>query len=90
MSRAITRSSKKINISFGFPSQGHMKSKNKTVGEHWSGFTEGSFISLHPLLGKDTVNMMAVLLHEMIHATSPNGWYRSRFSKTAKKSWSCW
>lgn len=75
----------KINISFGFPSQGHLRSKYKTIGEHWSGFTDGSFISLHPLLGMDPVNMLAVLVHEMIHSAFPEDGHRGKFPKTAKR-----
>lgn len=75
----------KVNIAFGFPSGGHLRLKNKTIGEHWSGFTDGSFISLHPTLGKDPVNMLAVLIHEMIHAAYPNDGHRGRFPKTAKR-----
>ena len=81
----IPEAPERINITFGFPAIGHMRSKNKTIGEHWSGFSNGNFISLHPLLGKDPIKLLEVLLHEMIHSAYPLDGHRGNFPKVARR-----
>ncbi len=81
----IPEAPKKINISYGFPAIGHLRSKNRIIGEHWSGFSNGKFISLHPLLGRDAMKLLEVLVHEMIHTAYPHDGHRGNFPKVAKR-----
>jgi hypothetical protein len=78
---------KKIKISAGFPGQG---SRIKRVGECWPPATEKDFahIFVSPLIAEETgkCGVLAILLHELIHACLPKGTgHRSPFFKHAKE-----
>ena len=79
----------KCRISIGFPA-GSRAGTNKTLGQFWqSGATSDGipqiFISPSKSASGDAVEMLAVLVHEMVHAVHPGLGHGSEFRNTAKK-----
>jgi hypothetical protein len=78
---------KRIRASCGWPSKGALAAKKKRVGECWSATCSGDetfelFIS--PAL-KDSIDVMAVLVHEACHAAvGVEAKHGSAFKKVAK------
>lgn len=79
-----------VNVTCGFPSRGARSRTKKVVGECFHGFEETeapTFISLHPKVFKDPIEVLATLLHEAIHATlPPKSGHGPRFAAAAKEA----
>ncbi len=65
-----TLSASGVRVSVGFPANGALRNRNRTIGQCWSGqcATDGlPQVFLHPQLISG-VEVLGVLLHELIHA----------------------
>lgn len=74
-----------VHASFGWPSRGGLSSKNRTIGQCWHCETsEDGFphVFISPLIEED-VEVLAVLLHELIHACGIKG-HRGDFARPAR------
>ncbi len=77
---------KSIHVSVGWPSTRGLSMRRRRVGECWRGTLSADgtpHIFLSPLVaGADEV--LAVLVHELIHAALPDAGHRGPFSRAAK------
>jgi len=77
-------------VSVGFPAGSRPKTVQKTLGQYWpSGSASDGvpqiFISPSKSASGDPVEMLAVLLHEMIHACTPGKGHGKEFKAIAKR-----
>ena len=79
-------------VTYGFPSRGAGSRKRKTIGECWpaqiapAGYAAAIFI--HPCQWTAPIDVLHVLLHEMIHAATPEcvkSPHRGAFVKLMKR-----
>jgi len=76
---------KKIHVTCGWPSTGGRPGKKQTIGECWpedcseDGYVE---IFINPMIN-DSIKVLGVLVHELIHACGHNG-HRGQFRVLAK------
>lgn len=76
-----------VHVSVGFPSKGGLSPKRRRVGECWaatSSSDETAHIFISPML-EDAFDVLAVLVHELVHALHPEAGHRGDFVKTAKE-----
>src|SRR5690606_40933556 len=60
----------KLHLSVGFPAKGGLGARKRVVGQCWPGTVSADgvhHIFISPLLG-DAVEVLAVLVHELVHA----------------------
>jgi len=76
-------------VTYGFPSARALSLKKRRVGECWHSGAEpegyNAVIFVSPILWTDPVEVLATLLHEMIHAAEPKGGHRAPFSRLARR-----
>lgn len=79
-----------VNVTCGFPSRGARSRTKKVVGECWRGLEETeapTFISIHPKVFREPIEVLATLLHEAIHASlPPASGHGPRFATAAKEA----
>lgn len=84
-----------VTLTMGFPSR-KRSGKGMCIGEcaydcirsHGGGFGAEHFVTIHPILAKDPVEVLACLLHEMIHvalADDPTIGHGKQFQVIAKR-----
>lgn len=76
-----------VHVSVGWPSKGGTSTKRRRVGECWaatSSSDETAHIFISPML-EDAFDVLAVLVHELVHALHPGAGHRGDFVKTAKE-----
>jgi hypothetical protein len=83
-------------VTFGFTyHRPGKKDQGKPIGQYWNGLVktetpeEKNCIILHPYNFDDPIKVLAVLLHEIIHAAVPDAGHRAPFSKLAKRVGLC-
>ena len=85
----ISEAPEQVAIGWGFPSKSSMGHKKRRVGECWhAGFgqkPEGNTMILISPTVEDSVQILDVLLHEMVHAATPGEGHRKAFSQLAKR-----
>lgn len=73
-----------VKVSVGFPGGG---SARKRIGEHWSPKSSADGIGqvfISPVLG-DSLRVLDVLTHELVHACTPGAGHGKAFSQLAKR-----
>jgi len=76
----------KVRASCGFPSKGALSSQNRTVGQCWSAVASADShaeIFISPTIS-DSMRVLDILAHELVHACHPNDGHGSKFGKTAR------
>jgi len=76
-------------VTYGFPSMNALSSRKRRLGECWHSGAEPegykALIFISPVLWTDPVEVLATLLHEMIHAAEPKGGHKAPFSRLARR-----
>jgi hypothetical protein len=72
-------------VSVGFPSARALSTKKRTIGQCWNGASADgkSHVFVSPVLN-DTVEVLGVLAHELIHAATPGAGHKGAFAKVAR------
>lgn len=77
-----------VRVSVGWPSKGGLSNTNPTIGQCWKGSvaTDGvPQIFISPTLGEVTLNVLATLVHEMIHAYDDcESGHKGEFARVAR------
>ena len=76
----------KVRASCGFPSKSALASKNRRVGECWSTRASADShaeIFISPTIS-DSMRVLDILAHELVHACHPNDGHGAKFGKTAR------
>lgn len=78
----------KVRVSVGWPSKGGTGSRVKAIGQCWSTKAAEDGVSqvfISPIMGKDLVHTLGVLVHELTHAWDDcQSGHQGAFAKTAK------
>ena len=72
-----------VHASVGFPSKGGTSTKKRRIGECWPTQEHGAQIFISPLLD-DAFDVLAVLVHELVHALHPDSGHRGDFVASAR------
>ncbi len=76
-----------VEVSTGFPSSKGISAKTKTIGQCWTRACSEANVNqifINPCLD-DSVEVLAILIHELIHASDDcKSGHRGHFAKTAK------
>lgn len=72
-----------VHVSVGWPSTRGLSAKRRTVGQCWPTQEHGAQIFISPLLD-DAFDVLAVLVHELVHALHPYSGHRGDFVASAR------
>lgn len=75
-----------VHVSCGWPSRGGTSLKKRVLGECWKPTVSEdgvSHIFINPMIS-DTIQVLGILAHEMIHALHPDAGHKGEFISTAK------
>ena len=72
-----------VHVSVGWPSTRGLSAKRRTVGQCWPTQEHGAQIFISPLLD-DAFDVLAVLVHELVHALHPDSGHRGDFVASAR------
>mgnify|MGYP003450607544 FL=1 len=72
-----------VHASVGFPSKGGTSTKKRVIGQCWPTQEHGAQIFISPLLD-DAFDVLAVLVHELVHALHPDSGHRGDFVASAR------
>ena len=72
-----------VHVSVGWPSKGGTSTKKRRVGECWPTQEHGAQIFISPLLD-DAFDVLAVLVHELVHALHPDSGHWGDFVASAR------
>lgn len=75
-----------MRVSVGFPSRRALSAKRRAIGECWSvsaAMDRKAAIFISPIID-DGVDVLAVLLHEVLHAVYPEAGHQGEFARAAK------
>ena len=72
-----------VHVSTGWPSKGGTSAKRRRVGECWPTQEHGAQVFISPLL-EDSFEVLAVLVHELVHALHPEAGHRGYFVASAR------
>lgn len=72
-----------VHVSVGWPSRGGTSAKKRVIGQCWPSM-ENTQIFISPLLD-DAFEVLAVLVHELVHAVHPEAGHRGDFVKSARE-----
>ena len=75
-----------VRSSCGFPSKSALSAKNRRSGECWSARASADShaeIFISPTIS-DSMRVLDILAHELVHACHPNDGHGSKFGKTAR------
>jgi hypothetical protein len=76
-----------VHVSVSFPSSRALSTKKRTIGEHWKPHVSASGLSqvfISPVLS-DPIDVLATLVHELVHAVHPDAKHKGDFVRTARK-----
>ena len=72
-----------VHVSVGWPSTRGLSAKRRTVGQCWPTQEHGAQIFISPLLD-DAFDVLADLVHELVHALHPDSGHRGDFVASAR------
>lgn len=72
-----------VHVSVGWPSKGGTSTKKRVIGQCWPTQEHGAQIFISPLLD-DAFDVLAVLVHELVHALHPDSGHRGDFVASSK------
>lgn len=72
-----------VHVSVGFPSRGGTSTKKRVIGQCWPTQEHGAQIFISPML-EDSFDVLATLVHELVHALHPDSGHRGDFVTTSK------
>mgnify|MGYP006333825181 CR=1 FL=1 len=73
-----------VHVSVGWPSKGGTSAKKRVIGQCWPTQEHGAQIFISPLLD-DAFDVLAVLVHELVHALHPDSGHRGDFISSARE-----